>query len=115
LLCLAAAALARNLDGRFAQLDPASRQWLRSQQSPKTGGNCCNEADGEYAEEDIRGGHFWTRWPRGNGKWHQVPDDVVIHDPNRNGAPVVWWYLETNSQTGEHELKIRCYAPGPLG
>ena len=92
--------------GRYAQADPAVSQWFRSQVSPKTGGNCCSEADGEYAEEDIRNGHYWTRWPRGDGEWHEVPDDVVIYDPNRNGAPVVWWYWENG------EPKIRCYAPG---
>ena len=35
-----------------------------------------------------------------------VPPDAVIYDPNRNGAPVVWWYIEYG---GYH---IRCYAPG---
>src|SRR2546423_136222 len=84
---------ARDL-GQYAQADPKTRQWFRQQISPKTGGSCCNEADGIYAEEDIRNGHYWTRW-EGSGGWQQVPDDVVINDPNRNGAPVVWWYVES--------------------
>ncbi len=34
-----------------------------------------------------------------------VPDEAVIHDPNRNGAPVVWWGWQD-------KLFIRCYSPG---
>ena len=111
LVLVASPAIARD-NGQYAQVDPKTRQWFRSQISPKTGGNCCNEADGVYAEEDIRGEHYWTRFPQSNGKWMQVPDDVVIKDPNRNGAPVVWWYYEMNPVSRQRELKIRCYAVG---
>jgi hypothetical protein len=38
--------------------------------------------------------------------WMEVPDDVVIHDPNRHGAPVVWWAVDGA------RVRIRCYAPG---
>lgn len=100
--------------GQYAQVDPSVRQWFRNQISPKTGANCCSEADGSYAEEEIRGIHYWVQFTAKSydgksdvvSEWMQVPDDVVIHDPNRNGAPVVWWhYLD-------FVLKIRCYAPG---
>ena len=111
LVLVASPAIARD-NGRYAQVDPKIRQWFRNQLSPKTGGNCCNEADGVYAEEDIRGEHYWTRFPQSNGEWMQVPEDVVIKDPNRNGAPVVWWYFERNPVSRERELKIRCYAVG---
>jgi hypothetical protein len=100
-LCLPA--LARD-NGQYAQVSPELREWFRSQKSPKTGGLCCNEADGIYAEEDIRDGRYWTRW--GGHGWQPVPEDVVIRDPNRHGAPVVWWYVDRG------ETKIRCYAPG---
>jgi len=92
----------------YSQIDPKVRQWFQNQHSPATGINCCSEADGVYAQEDIREGHYWTRFDahgRDSG-WMQVNDEVVIHDPNRNGAPVVWWW------TDGYELKIRCYAPG---
>ena len=46
----------------------------------------------------------WTRWAAGN--WEPVPDEVVIHEANPHGAPVVWWYIE------KAEIKIRCFAPG---
>jgi hypothetical protein len=100
--------------GQYSQVDPAVRQWFRNQVSPKTKINCCSEADGAYAEEDIRAGHYWVRFTAKSydgssevqSEWMEVPDDVVINDPNRNGAPVVWWhYLD-------FDLKIRCYAPG---
>jgi hypothetical protein len=87
-------------------------RWFRSQKSPKTGVICCNEADGVYAEEEVRSGHYWTRFPEPKGEWMQVPDDVVIKDPNRHGVPVVWWYYEMNPVNGKRELKIRCYAVG---
>src|ERR1700704_1756370 len=91
LLVLCAPALARD-NGQYNDVSPEVRQWFRSQKSPKTGGLCCNEADGIYAEEDIRDGRYWTRW--GGHGWQPVPEDVVIRDPNRHGAPVVWWYVD---------------------
>jgi hypothetical protein len=105
LLTVNAPSLARD-NGQYQNAAPEVREWFRSQKSPKTGGLCCNEADGTYAEEDIRGGIYWTRFDKTAGKWIPVPSDVVIKDPNRNGAPVAWWYYENG------ELKIRCYAPG---
>jgi len=103
LLLLGVPALARD-NGQYGNAPPELRDWFRSQKSPKTGALCCSEADGLFAEEDIREGHYWARWS--GHDWQPVPDEVVIHDPNRHGAPVVWWYLERG------ETKIRCYAPG---
>jgi hypothetical protein len=93
-------------DGQWQNVDPQVRKWFREQKSPKTGGYCCDESDGIYAEEDIRDGHYWTRFEKTNGNWIPVPDEVVIRDSNRNGAPVAWWFYESGN------LKIRCYAPG---
>jgi hypothetical protein len=105
LLVLCAPALARD-NGQYENVAPEIRQWFRSQKSPKTGALCCNEADGIYAEEEIRDGIYWTRFENTKGAWIPVPSDVVIKDPNRNGAPVAWWYYRNG------ELQIRCYAPG---
>jgi len=85
--------------------DVATRQWFKSQKSPKTGQLCCDQNDGAEAEEDIRNGQYWARWPQ-HPTWILVPNDVVIRDPNRNGAPVVWWWWENGV------MQIRCYAPG---
>src|SRR5437588_12457262 len=59
LLVLCVSALARD-NGQYNSTSPEVRQWFRAQKSPKTGGLCCNEADGTYAEEDIRDGLYWT-------------------------------------------------------
>jgi hypothetical protein len=91
--------------GQYQDAPADLRQWFRSQQSPKTGEYCCDEADGTYAEEDIREGQYWARWPT-VGEWQRVPDDVIIRSPNRAGAPVVWWHYDA---TG---IAVRCYAPG---
>src|SRR5436189_5066054 len=93
LLFLCLPALARD-NGQYNSVSPEVRQWFRAQKSPKTGGLCGNEADGAYAEEDIRDGRYWTRFELTKGEWIQVPEDVVIKDPNRNGAPVAWWYFQ---------------------
>ena len=95
LLVLCVPALARD-NGQYNSVAPEVRQWFRAQKSPKTGGLCCNEADGTY----------WTRFESTKGEWIPVPADVVIKDPNRNGAPVAWWYFQGG------KLQIRCYAPG---
>lgn len=103
LLLLCAPVLARD-NGQYESVSPEVRAWFRAQKSPKTGALCCSEADGIYAEEQIRYGQYWTRWP--GHDWQPVPEEVVIHNGNPHGAPVVWWYLEKG------ETKIRCYAPG---
>src|SRR6516165_10625572 len=53
---------------------------------PKPVPLCRNEVDGVYAEEQIRANLYWTRFPETKGESMQVPDEVVIKDPNRNGA-----------------------------
>jgi hypothetical protein len=105
LLFICLPVLARD-NGHYTSVSPEIRQWFRAQKSPKTGSLCCNEADGTYAEEDIRDGVYWTRFELTKGEWIPVPADVVIKDPNRNGAPVAWWYIQ------DGKLQIRCYAPG---
>ncbi len=114
LVMLATTAIARDDAGRWAQADPALRQWFRDQRSPLTGQSCCDEADGTEAEEDIRNGHYWARWkmkPRGfdqefTTEWVEIPDEVVIREPNKNGAPIVWWWFEDGKPAA------RCYSPG---
>jgi hypothetical protein len=103
------------------EFTPQEQMWFKEQITPggpQKGGRCCDTSDGTYAQEDIRDGHYWTRyhWRRypGNGvfiegdtDWVEVPDRAVIHEPNRHGAPAVWYYF-TDGPTPQ----IRCYAPG---
>ena len=103
-------------EGQYAQVDPSTRQWFRDQKVPGTNRQCCSEADGAYAEEEIRKGHYWVNFvarQHNEGApptviqsgWMLVPDEAVIHEPNRHGAQVVWWGWQDR-------LFIRCYAPG---
>lgn len=115
-LALATGSAREAYPGQWAQVDPAIKRWFNDQKVPGTQRTCCSEADGVYAEEDIREGHYWARFvaiqhneglapTEISSGWMQVPDAAVIHDPNRNGAPVVWWGWQNG-------LFIRCYAPG---
>jgi hypothetical protein len=70
-MCLPA--LARD-NGQYNNVSPEIRQWFQDQKSPKTGGLCCSEADGNEAQEDIRNGHYWTTWPAVAPVWYPVPD-----------------------------------------
>lgn len=112
-LLLICPAFARDF-GQWAQIDQKTREWFRSQKNPTTGVLCCSEADGVYAEEDIRGDQYWVRFEAAGTKvdWMSVPPEVVIHDANRNGAPVVWWYWLADAQGSPTIVTIRCFAPG---
>lgn len=113
LILLSSVAQARELyPGQYAQVDDATREWFRDQRNPTTKIPCCSEADGTYVEEDIRDGHYWVRFDKTGGEWREVPDDIVIHNPNRNGAPVVWYYYTTPLGSTERSINFRCYSPG---
>ena len=106
-------ASARTLSGSVQGCTERRARMVPQQRNPKNGAHCCNEADGVYAEEDIRNDRYWVRFDAcdlavGCRKvdWMPVPPDAVIYDPDRNGAPVVWWYIAND------RYQIRCYAPG---
>src|ERR1700677_4494611 len=65
-MLLSAVASARD-NGQWSQSDPATREWFRSQRNPTTKVPCCSEADGTYAEEDIRGDDYWAGSPISDG------------------------------------------------
>jgi hypothetical protein len=107
----------------YAQMyTPQELDWFKRQKVPggsAKGTSCCSVADGTFALEDIRDGHYWTKFhyttstgEEGEGTeqhetdWVQVPDEVVIDGPNLNRAPAVWYYFENGKP------KIRCYSPG---
>jgi hypothetical protein len=128
-LAVVKTALGRELyPGQFAQVPKEERDWFKSQKAPNSSVPCCDESDGIYAEEELRGDKYWTQfvWKRciyqgrvvmpadligiecseAPSGWMEVPDDVVIRNPNRHGAPVVWWRID------RQQLSIRCYVPG---
>lgn len=103
------------------EFTPEERTWFNRQQvpaGPNKGTLCCNTADGTFAQEDIRNGHYWTRYhyryysgvgvaQEGDTDWVEVPDNTVIHEPNRHGSPAVWYHF-----VGGPTPVIRCYSPG---
>ena len=95
LLLLALAFQVRD-DGRFA--DNPLKPWFDSLRSAK--GYCCSEADGKETEYDINETHYYVPV---DGVWVQVPDDAVIHEPNKLGRPMLWLDPRQN---------IRCFIPG---
>lgn len=103
LACLALAvltvtsALARD-DGRYAG-NPL-KQWFDSLKSQK--GYCCSDADGEETEYDIREGHYWAPI---DGVWTQVPNNVVLTEPNKAGRAIKWLYYEDGKRV------FRCFLP----
>lgn len=95
--------------GQYDNIVPAIRQWFQSQRVPGTTYLCCSMADGVYAEEDIRGEHYWVRFQTQEGvevDWLEVPDEKVIKDANPNGAPVVWYSYANGKPV------VRCFCPG---
>lgn len=115
LVLLASAATAHDAESH-ASLDPDDRNWFGEQKVPEghpnAGQSCCSQADGEFAEEDIRDGHYWVRWSKGGDKWHQVPDESVIRKPNPHGRAAVWW---GGAAEGEiNTIYIRCFIAGAL-
>jgi len=120
------AAFARELyPGQYQNVSEDVSNWFKSQKIPGKDASCCSEADGTYAEEDIRDGHYWVRFviKKYNANreavpetvdWMPVPDEAVIHDSNPHGAAVVWWSAATTYKDGGYHLNvsIRCFAPG---
>jgi hypothetical protein len=104
LLCVGAA-LARD-DGRWANSNPELKRWFDKLASKR--GPCCSDADGFAVSDpdwESKDGHYRVRL---EGKWHDVPDDAVITEPNRVGRTMVW------PIHGWGGLTIRCFMPGSM-
>ncbi len=107
---LASTALARD-NGRWRELPDDVREWLRSQKIPGgkgAGHPCCDAADGEEVQEDIREGRYWIKGGAAFADWTIVPEQAVINGPNKYGQPVVW------RSPSSFTPVIYCYAPGVL-
>jgi len=108
LFTLVMAAQGRELyPGQYALVPQHIQDWFKSQKNPK-GEPCCSVADGTYAEEDVRGDYYWTRFQTAFGitEWMPVPDSALIRGPNPNGSAVVWYYFQDGKPV------IRCFIPG---
>jgi hypothetical protein len=103
-------------DGRYAQTDPATKQWFEGLKSGK--GPCCADADGNTLKD--------TDWESINdpkkpdvhfrvyieNKWWDVQDEAVIKEPNRVGRVIVWPIYQNSP--GNRDIVIRCFLPGAL-
>ena len=106
---VAGVTIAKDLNGKWAQASPLERRWFKEQKRPGTNFLCCNEADGEQVDEEIREGRYWINSTRTGGNWWIVPEESVLKTPNKHGRPVAWFRINDNGQN-----VIFCYAPGPL-
>src|SRR5262245_23617447 len=78
--------------GEWSKLPPEIKRWFQDQRIPNNPAfSCCNEADADEVEEDIRGGQYFIRSDMTGGQWVQVPDEAIIRTPNKFGRPVAWW------------------------
>lgn len=83
---------------------PEIKRWIEGL-TDKKGRGCCSSADGFPAEVewDIEGNHYKVLI---EGKWHVVPDDALLTQPNRIGYAMVWYFTDNGIVT------IRCFIPG---
>jgi hypothetical protein len=105
-------------DGRFA--GAPLRDWFNGLKSAQ--GLCCSFADGIRIEDpdvDITSKgirvrlcgtfqQFREAWPLCIDKtWIVVPENAIVHEPNRFGPAVVW-----PEKGAENKTRIRCFIPG---
>jgi hypothetical protein len=111
LLSLASLALAHD-DGRYRDIDPAIKAWVKGL-TDHDGKGCCDTADGYPAEAewDSDTGRYRVYI---EGAWRDVPDQALIKQPNRLGYAVVWYY-PAYELDGQMTPKIRCFLPGADG
>jgi hypothetical protein len=97
---------ARDLDGTYANQDPALHAWFDKLSSGK--GLCCSFADGVKVDDpdvDMRDNHYFVRI---EGAWIKVDDSALILEPNQARHAIVWPYKNAGGET-----LIRCFIPGP--
>lgn len=114
LLAIAPTAAAAGEAGRlWAQkqdMTPRQRQWFRDQKRNDSAERCCDEADGEQVQEDIRDGVYYVKcattekWTEDG--WMRVPPERVLNGPNMWGQPICWF---RNKDAGPW---VACYSPG---
>lgn len=103
-LLLCSPALARDLDGRYA--DSPLKSWFEGLRADGSKVPCCDIADGEKISDvdwTTKDGHYQVRL---DGKWIDVPDAAVVTVPNKFGPAVVWPIRYRD------DIAIRCFMPG---
>jgi len=99
-------ALARDLDGRYAQ--SPHKDWVESLKDRK-GVSCCHTADGYDVQWDTQNEKYRVYI---NEQWYEVPTSAVLDDvPNRLGVARVWYSMDYDKD-GKMTPHIRCFLPG---
>lgn len=114
---LALRAHGRDLTGKWAQADPALKQWFSGLES-KQGANCCSSADGiriddaEWKRSDKPGFPFQVVI---DGEWRDVPENSVVQGPNKVGYAMVWPVYAYRADGKLYFSGMRCFLPGTEG
>lgn len=85
-------------DGRYAN-NPL-KPWFDQLHSSK--GYCCSDADGVETDYEVRSGKYWAPI---DGVMTEVPDEVVITEPNKLGRAMKWLTYENGKKV------FRCFIP----
>lgn len=98
------------------QYSPEILDWIKGLQSSQQRSACCDLADGDFTQQDLRPGadgrtHFFATV---EGEWVEIPDGALVREPNRIGRPIVW-YSRWMGLNGKPVTFVRCFLPGALG
>ena len=106
LATIVTAAHARD-DGRYAQADPAVRDWFRSLTTPSNKHiGCCDESDCLRTEFETGPRGYRARTP--DGQWIDVPETAVIYgQKNPTGGPVLCALKDARGG-----WRVLCFVPG---
>lgn len=94
--------------GVAQRLSPEIQRWVQGLTN-QDGMGCCATADGylpDDVEWDTKEGHYRVFI---RGIWVVVPDRTVIHEPNKLGFAMVWYYMLDGN------VIIRCFLRGNEG
>lgn len=75
--------------------DDTLSQWYRSLHRPDTGGSCCTQGTGQFADcaetdYQVRDGAYWAMTPKGN--WVEIPPArILANTGNPTGRAVLCW------------------------
>jgi hypothetical protein len=80
--------------------------WILRQKTPDGKSICCDVSDGRPVWARIKNGHWEAyvtreKWHdlKGPEGWRKVPDELVVHEDNPIGWPILWVF----------QGEIRCF------
>lgn len=78
---------------------------LRSGKGPCCGGPSVDATTLDGPDWEAKDGRYRVRL---KGRWHDVPPDAVLNEPNKDGRTLVW------PIEGWGGMTIRCFMPGSM-